>query len=989
MGCGSSLPKTKETPKRANSLVPPMKKAELIQTMKNIQADNGIQRNSKILKFNDNEVSEINYKPESERKSTAEKSEVPVKVSRQPVKRVTIHTKSFIITKTESQLFQNATGSATIEIKTNNTLRNIGMRSTQVLEQIKRPTFDHLVFHDATNLIRQHRLSILENLNIEPVSTQEHSYIKLNKEKEKVEFFGLKGNLKQVMKTLILGHSLKDKSTSIKTLDNKIIDSINYSVKRIKRYYKKQKPPINNEKFNDNLFPPTSDSIYGMRNGEYVEKNDDRRIIYMNDFPFWKEDIVWLRAKEIFPGGIYSVFTNEVDVDDVRQGIIGNCYFMSSMAALTEYPQLIYQLFRNFTKSDNGYFEIGARIDGKWQIVIVDDYFPCFRKTNQPIFAKPRGSELWVMLLEKVWAKINGGYLNITGGWATEVLQCFTSFPIQSITHKKTKPEIIWEQIKYAEDNGYIMACCSQFKSDIQSNGLIPGHAFTLISAKEVMVENKKVQLMQLRNPWGYKEWNGPWSDGSKEWTMEAKLAFLKFNHRDDGVFWMCYEDFLKYFIVTEFCRVSYPQCVKSITIERSRVSQPNVFELHIFRKCEINISALKKSYRFHRAMPKDAELIINMIIVKKNEFGKFEYIASTHENEANPSIELELHHGYYLIYVHADYTHSNYDKKRKYNLYISSTSFFDIYEKGVDENFFLLKEILISKLDDEKTKPNSTYSFKEENGIKSILIHKFESTTYGLHLIENNKEVDINMELKNHIENFDIVYPYNLIEKRMISAKTHEIKETEYFIIIGIRGEYYEKYSFKMIYSIEDNKENTLGSLQKLTEECDEGVANFVQNVQNVPHDEEAYDFYYKVIDIDPENIIEKINHIEVAENYFLSKFPQEMAKILEIPRLEDKVEVIFRDLYDYGSSVYLGEWDTKNDLVKHGRGWFIWGDGSSYLGQIKHNSFEGMGEFFYLNGDHCKITFKEGKMHGKGIYYNTNGVSHDVTYENGNLKE
>ncbi|MDA4131973.1 MAG: calpain family cysteine protease [Thaumarchaeota archaeon] len=56
------------------------------------------------------------------------------------------------------------------------------------------------------------------------------------------------------------------------------------------------------------------------------------------------------------------------------------------------------------------------------------------------------------------------------------------------------------------------------------------------------------------RNPWGERswsgvgEWNGPWSDGSKEWTP---YWLKKLNHTfgDDGVFWMAYEDMLETFM--------------------------------------------------------------------------------------------------------------------------------------------------------------------------------------------------------------------------------------------------------------------------------------------------------------------------------------------------------------------------------------------------------------------------------------------------------
>ena len=43
-----------------------------------------------------------------------------------------------------------------------------------------------------------------------------------------------------------------------------------------------------------------------------------------------------------------------------------------------------------------------------------------------PLFNHSHEGELWVILLEKAWAKVNGGYYNIEGGLMTEALRDLT-----------------------------------------------------------------------------------------------------------------------------------------------------------------------------------------------------------------------------------------------------------------------------------------------------------------------------------------------------------------------------------------------------------------------------------------------------------------------------------------------------------------------------------------------------------------------------------
>ena len=46
---------------------------------------------------------------------------------------------------------------------------------------------------------------------------------------------------------------------------------------------------------------------------------------------------------------------------------------------------------------------------------------------------------------------------------------------------------------------------------------------------------------IQIRNPWGCREWNGKWSDDSEEWTEEL-IKELNVTFGDDGIFYMNYE---------------------------------------------------------------------------------------------------------------------------------------------------------------------------------------------------------------------------------------------------------------------------------------------------------------------------------------------------------------------------------------------------------------------------------------------------------------
>lgn len=86
----------------------------------------------------------------------------------------------------------------------------------------------------------------------------------------------------------------------------------------------------------------------------------------------------------------------------------------------------------------------GVRItkNGNYECVIVDDYFPCLDK--QPCFTRANGNELWVLILEKAWAKVHKSYERIIGGQSHQTFRDITGAPGYEY---KTCEDNIWDII--------------------------------------------------------------------------------------------------------------------------------------------------------------------------------------------------------------------------------------------------------------------------------------------------------------------------------------------------------------------------------------------------------------------------------------------------------------------------------------------------------------------------------------------------------------
>lgn len=300
----------------------------------------------------------------------------------------------------------------------------------------------------------------------------------------------------------------------------------------------------------DPNFPATDQSIYPSSHGPLPFK--------------------WTRASELCEDA--RMFVDGFTRFDVVQGELGNCWFLAATASLCATRDT--HLFKHVIPDDNlfvkdyaGVFHFQIWQYGKWVDVVVDDRLPTMH--GRLVFVhSPTHNEFWPALLEKAYAKLNGSYEALQGGCAAEAMEDFTGGVTETIDLQKDVPRDLFTVMCKAFERKSLMGCSidtspGQFIEGVLPNGLILGHAYSVTSVKQLNVQGKNINLVRIRNPWGNEyEWKGAWSDKSAQWQSlsEEQKKFIGQADKEDGEFWMSYDDFLSNFTKLEMCMMT-PVC--------------------------------------------------------------------------------------------------------------------------------------------------------------------------------------------------------------------------------------------------------------------------------------------------------------------------------------------------------------------------------------------------------------------------------------------
>ena len=181
---------------------------------------------------------------------------------------------------------------------------------------------------------------------------------------------------------------------------------------------------------------------------------------------------------------------------DVNQGEVGDCYFLSTLAAFAGLkPQ---QLEQSAVDLGDGTFAVEFYSNGTPTYIRVNDQFST-GPFNGYLFAHPGADgDIWAPVLEKAFAYFRTGantYNSINAGWMGEV---YSDLGVSSTN---------FTPAAYSSNALYTMLSSDLNSDDPVTLGtssdapnLVSDHAYTLVSVYEVNGQTYYV----VRNPWGF-----------------------------------------------------------------------------------------------------------------------------------------------------------------------------------------------------------------------------------------------------------------------------------------------------------------------------------------------------------------------------------------------------------------------------------------------------------------------------------------------------
>ncbi|XP_074690211.1 calpain-10 isoform X2 [Strix aluco] len=304
---------------------------------------------------------------------------------------------------------------------------------------------------------------------------------------------------------------------------------------------------VKRELYTDPTFPASDTSIF---------------FDYCTPLAQFRGEISWLRPKDICSAP--RLFSNNLQDVQVKQGILGDCWFLCACVALQKSKYLLNKVIPpgqpSWTdESYQGCFTCRVWQFGHWVEVTIDDRLPCLG--GKLCFSQCQTEDLfWLPLLEKAYAKVHGSYEQLWAGQVADALVDLTGGIAERWTLKdpgrnieKEKTGMVLEKAVFRRLMNLKEQCvisCSVLNSRKGASELGEFHAFIVIDMLNVSeVSGKEIFLLRIRNPWGRRCWRGPWCEGGQGWNqLDPAVALELLSQIQEGEFWVDEEEFYREF---------------------------------------------------------------------------------------------------------------------------------------------------------------------------------------------------------------------------------------------------------------------------------------------------------------------------------------------------------------------------------------------------------------------------------------------------------
>jgi len=532
-----------------------------------------------------------------------------------------------------------------------------------------------------------------------------------------------------------------------------------------------------------------------------------------------------------------QLFVGDIDPKDIVEGYLGNSYFVSTIRALAENPSNIKRLFDTKKGAKDGEYVINLSLNGENYKIIVDDFIPYCEKTKKPAFTSSKPNEMWVMLLEKAWAKVSGNYENSIRGLCCEAFRALSGAPVEYVKH--TYIQDVWNKIHNSYLDGNI-SCGLAEQEDMPRNrvdemDLFSAYAYPIIRAYEYNSEEGKVRLLKIRNPAGHK-WLGMFTDTSKVWESELKKN-MAYKPGDQNDLLISIEDYLCYFRTTLICYCNNKAVATTLRCKHYS-GDSSLIRISKTESGSMSFTASQFNQKFVGRSENYQPSFIRMMIARERESSEMDadkfplqYMDGICGFDEHMTMCLDLKEGEYLAFVEIQGRQLKKSNNFVFRTYGEDTPLMEDISGGSIHKSFL-KDAL-SSCAREKGERKTYHDKGEPNMFRCLSIDETK-TKYGYLYYENNSVESI---LKEEVE-FEQLEGVIIMEhsgKRKLHVEVQP-GEHKIFVLNQIEKQYLMKCEY---YSSIHRSTKDLIDLVKVKGEK-----------KQIKFDGKAHDIYYYVYD-------------------------------------------------------------------------------------------------------------------------------------------